>query len=387
MSTDHRPTLTLLTTSAEAIDRLRYTNVGRTGFAFEPDRFIVTLDLGTLPRSAVAELHAVLDLPDGWLSLPGPSQAVAQGGDHIQWTLYPRGEPPGYAEALRVRVLQAGRELATAEAVIPIEVWGQSQFDPARHGLPWANTVADLGQVRPDPGLFARTYRWSLWPAQFFAGLYRSIVFVGGEPGAYQGGLCTGMARAALERSLGGLADADDARLRAEAVVWHGRQLTDRAMLASAPWFLLPSPRRAFRRFRRDVLARSWSDVAFDVGVPRPWRRDLPSALMEQGHTVVPYAFRQDSPDRAEVLVYDPNHPAGPADGRAVITFDLVHGRYAYRNLARLDDPSTTVIAVRQNAYRRGRTALLASLASWVLFRGAVKAPALPCHPSPPSSS
>jgi hypothetical protein len=173
------------------------------------------------------------------------------------------------------------------------------------------------------------------------------------------------MARAALQQSLDG-EDAPPAL--PEVVYWHGRQLTDRALLASIPWFLWPSPRRALARFRRDLLTRGDSDVCFDIDVPKPWRRDIVQALVRQGHTVVPYALHQPDATRAEVHVYDPNYPDEPEAERSVITFDLVRNRYGYRSLVDLNDHSTTVVAVRQSAYAQGRTAILASVASLLLY-------------------
>src|SRR6185437_8721299 len=82
---------------------------------------------------------------------------------------------------------------------------------------------------------------------------------------------------------------------------------------------------------------------------------------------VVPYAFRQAAADRAEVSVYDPNDPRASIAGRTTMTFDLARDTYAYRDLVRLDDSRTTVIAVEQDAYRRGKTAILAGLVSWFL--------------------
>jgi hypothetical protein len=212
--------------------------------------------------------------------------------------------------------------------------------------------------------MFERTFPVAIFPRALFNGLYRSIVFLGGNRDGYGGGLCTGMARVALERSI--LSQKGEPGLD-EIVLWHGRQLSDRALLASTPWFLMPSPKRAFSAFRRDILANGSSTRCFDIGVPKPWRADIVRALQHEGHTVVPYAFCQSSRDAAEVYVYDPNDPHASIAGETRLTFDLKHSRYAYRGIAALDDRRTTVIAVKQFAYRRGRTAILAGLASWLL--------------------
>lgn len=354
------------------LTRLRYANTpGTADFRYHPDRIRLTATLGQVPapeRDAPQRGAQVrLMVPPGWLTLPGAVRFLPVGETTVTWTVYPQGVPDAYTVPLRVEVLHDGRVVDVAEASLGITVEGYSQFNPAEHALPFANTVADLGIVRPDPALFARTYRLALLPRAFFRGLYRAIVFIGGEPGAPQGGLCTGLARAALERSLDVLPPSAD--LRDEAIVLHGRQLTDRALLASAPWFFWPSPARAFRRFRADLLARGRSDRCFDIAVPRPWRRDIARALTAEGHTVVPYGFRQDDPDRAEVLVWDPNHPSsGPDAAARTLTVDLRGNSYGYRDRAALGDRTTTIVAVRQPAYRRGRTALLASAANLILY-------------------
>ncbi|HEX7102772.1 MAG TPA: hypothetical protein VF201_09020 [Nitrolancea sp.] len=257
--------------------------------------------------------------------------------------------------------------MQTIGRTLSVEIHGTSQFVPAQDAFPEENSVSGWGIVTPREEIFQRTYQSALFPKALFDGLYRSIVFIGGNLHGYGGGLCTGMARAALERSLGGSRDASDLD---QVLLWHGRQLTDRALLASAGWFLLPSPGRAFDAFKRDFLRTGETRRCFDIDVPKPWRRDIVSALQREGHTVVPYAFRQADPGRADVSVYDPNDPHGSMAGNAVMTFDLVRNTYAYRGLVSLDDHRTTVIAVDQSAYRRGRTAFLTGLASGVLRLG-----------------
>ena len=54
-----------------------------------------------------------------------------------------------------------------------------------------------------------------------------------------------------------------------EVQAWHGRQLTDRALLASARQFFTTSPAVAFYRFRDQLLADGHSEFAFDVGIAR----------------------------------------------------------------------------------------------------------------------
>lgn len=345
------------------ITALIYSNQGHTGFHWEPRQIQVVLDTADW-RLGLLTLDAVqLELPLGW-RCEGEAWRSATGESPVTWRVTPDGVPPAFAIIIEIVALSAAEEVGRANVHLPIEMRGYSQFDPQRDGLSVANRSSVLGHIGPDPQVFRQTYGFAPAAQTLFDGLYRSIVFIGGGGQGYRGGLCSGMARAALQRSLTGHGPEPSIK---DVMLWHGRQLTDRALLASAPWFFAPSPRRAYEHFRAMVLADGTSDLCFDIAVPRPLRRDLATAIMEEGHTVVPYAFRQSDETRAQVQVYDPNHPEPEAAGESVITFDLVADRYAYRRLATLDDGSTTIIAVRQSAYARGRTAILASLASLLL--------------------
>jgi hypothetical protein len=214
----------------------------------------------------------------------------------------------------------------------------------------------------------------------FFKGLYRDIVFLTAETDARgSGGLCTGMARFALERSLEGASGAtqpgegERASEMVEVQAWHGRQLTDRALLAAARQFFDPSPSTAFYHFRDQVLASGRGEVAFDVGIarwepsPAKWGAML-GRLVSVGHTVTPYAFRQASDGMAEVSVYDPSYPDRADWPENVVRFDLVNDRYAYRGFGSLerDDP-TTVLAVSQGNFAVPGTAYAASIANLAL--------------------
>jgi hypothetical protein len=116
-----------------------------------------------------------------------------------------------------------------------------------------------------------------------------------------------------------------------------------------------------------------------DVNVPRPWRCDLFAALIGSGHTVVPYALRQTSDDRAEVWVYDPNYPRPEARDGSVIRFDLANDNYTYRQYdGRAPGRPSKVLAVRQEHYRRARTGYLGGLLSLLLFRPRKASPVVP---------
>jgi hypothetical protein len=158
-----------------------------------------------------------------------------------------------------------------------------------------------------------------------------------------------------------------------EVQAWHGRQLTDRALLAAARQFLDPSPSSAFYRFRDQVLVTGRGEVAFDVGIarwepsPARWGAML-ARLVSQGHTITPYAFRQVSDGAAEVSVYDPSYPDRADWPENVVRFDLINDRYFYRGFGSLerDDP-TTVLAVPQGNFEGPGTAYAASIANLAL--------------------
>ncbi|MEZ4520391.1 MAG: hypothetical protein R3A46_01940 [Thermomicrobiales bacterium] len=252
--------------------------------------------------------------------------------------------------------------------VISIQLDLETTFSPDPHAYPERNSATAIGEVGPEAGPFQETFGWlpAVLGSVLFRGLYSDIVQLRSE-GPHRGGLCSGMARWAGLRGLRGedrLPDRDES-IR-EISTLHGRQLTDRALLSSAEWFLRASPRAAYKTVRDDALRTGKSLRAFDVGVPKPWRRDLPKAIVREGHTIVPYRIRQTSPRRASVDCYDPNR------GREThtIEFHLDTDTYAYRHHVRLEDTNVGLIAVPHEIYGRKGTAILASLGSlfWLLF-------------------
>ncbi|MCX2727300.1 hypothetical protein OO015_07285 [Thermomicrobium sp. 4228-Ro] len=342
----------LSTVDGAPLDELRFTNAGSDTFRWTPDRFRVTVRGGDPDDMAGSRLHLVP--PANWRVLPGGSR---------EWLVFPAGIP-SFPVVLRVVRPEAGQQTVVAESPVPVVFCGRNRFDPGRDRLPWANRLDDLGTVDPDSRHFRATFRFALAPRLFFRGLYSEVVGLRRLPdGRVSGGLCTGLSRVALARALGQLEEPEG--LRDLVLVLHGRQLSDRALLAGLPWFLFPSPRRAYRAFVNDLLERGWSERCFDINVPRPWRRDVIRALLGQGHTVVPYAFCQRDADQAQVWVYDPNIP-DQADA-SIVTFDLRRDRYRYPPLA-VDERRTTVVAVPLEAYLRGRTAILASLGNLFLL-------------------
>lgn len=341
----------LFTEAGIPLSTLRYTNEGADTFRWVPDRFRLRFD--PLPD----EVSGSLELPPGWRALPG---------DGSGWLVFPRGLPRFPVQVRLVRRAD-GPKRVVACVELPVVFEGYNRFDPRRHRLPWANRLDELGVIEPAFRHFQRTFCFAIAPRLFFRQLYRDVVALRpGESGGVIGGLCTGLSRVALARALERVPELDDGALREWAIVLHGRQLSDRALLAGLPWFLWPSPRRAYRAFVDDLLQRGWSDRCFDLNVPRPWRRDVLSALLGQGHTVVPYAFQQSEATRAQVRVYDPNLPDRAEE--TVVTFDLQRDRYEYPPLG-VDGARTTVVAVPTTAYLAGRSAILASLASPLLRR------------------
>src|SRR5690606_40380644 len=69
----------------------------------------------------------------------------------------------------------------------------------------------------------------------------------------------------------------------------------DRALLSSLYWFLRASPTAAYRAVRDDFLRTGKSLRALDIGVPKPWRRDIARAVVRQGHTIVPFRDRKST--------------------------------------------------------------------------------------------
>jgi hypothetical protein len=356
--------LILQTPDGSPVDHFLWANERASTFHYTPASFQLSIDIAGWRATCPSFDSVRLDLPASWVSDRPCWRPCSSAVRRLRWTITPCEEPVTLTPNIAVSALARGEALQTISRPLPVVIEATSQFDPARDAFQQVNSVAGWGVVTPKADIFQRTYTAVLFPTALFDGLYRSIVFIGGNLSGYGGGLCTGMARAALERSFGGSSDESDLD---RVLLWHGRQLTDRALLTSALWLLRPSPRRAFNAFKRDLVRTGETRRCFDIEVPKPWRRDIVSALQREGHTVVPYAFRQTTAERAEVSVYDPNDPQGSSAGRAVITFDLASDTYGYRDIVSLDDHRTTVIAVDQSAYRRGRTALLAGLASALL--------------------
>ncbi|MGA7672070.1 MAG: hypothetical protein WBW04_16710 [Nitrolancea sp.] len=347
--------------------RLIYGNHGQSACRYLPGNFAVSVEIDSI--RAEHRVDAVqLEIPPGWVSDRPVWRRVSPTAHTIEWQVFPCGTPRGFQENVRLVALSEDHDVLRLERTVEIELILASQFRSKDHVISRPNSVEGWGVVEPSREALSQTFTWVPFRDQFFRGLYRAIVFLNGD-GSNPGGLCSGMARAALERSLN---DNPGEPTLDEVILWHGRQLSDRALVSGAKWLFFGSPKRAFNAFRDDLLGGGMSDRCFDIGVPRPWRRDIFSALQGQGHTVVPYAVEQTSSDKARVFVYDPNDPGRSTRGEAKITFLLDQNQYIYEPFGGTPLERTTVIAVRQAAYRDGHTAVMAATTSAMmsLFRG-----------------
>jgi hypothetical protein len=245
----------------------------------------------------------------------------------------------------------------------------RTTFDPEQHAFPERNSARVIGEVDPRRDVFDETYAFLPRPLGnlLFKELYSDIVQLRVE-GEHRGGLCSGMARWAGLRSLRRettLPEQDEA-IRQISLL-HGRQLTDRALLSSLRWFLRASPSAAYEAIRDDALFAGRTVRALDIGVPKPWRRDIARAVVREGHTIVPFHIRQESPRLAYIDCYDPNR----ARETHTIELHLDTNRYSYRNKVSLDDGGVGIIAVPHGVYSRPGTAFLATAGSllWRIFK------------------
>lgn len=293
---------------------------------------------------------------DGWVARPA---------GELRWELIPERIELDRRVRIRLRRIVQSGETREWTLSIPVSLDLQSTFDPIRHTFPEPNRASVLGDILPDREIFEQTYVVpSFLKSALFSGLYADIVFLRRD-GPTRGGLCSGMARWAIARSRNVESQPENREQALEQItVYHGRQLRDRALLLSAPWFLRGSPRAAYRAVRGDLLRQGWTDRAFDLAVPKPWRRDVVTALIGEGHTVVPYRILQPDPDTAHVEVYDPNRPPATLETPEVMEFDLENDRYAYRHMVSGSQTNVGLIAARQAGYAGKGTAVLASLAS-----------------------
>ncbi|HYI16992.1 MAG TPA: hypothetical protein VEX37_16460 [Thermomicrobiales bacterium] len=318
---------------------------------YEPDAIDVTIPVE-------AGLHFRLVVPVGWTATVDPPST---------WRVTP--VEPNLDQPANYTIVSVPDGTTVQSGTIQVDLDLRSSFDPARYALPLRNRASELGEVNPRHDIFERTVK--LLPKRLkrllFRGLYSDIVFLHAE-GKHRGGMCSGMARWAVARGLGQEPAPPSTEAAVERIqLYHGRQLRDRALLSAVPWFLRGSPKAAYQAVRHDLLREGITDRALDIAVPKLWRLDLAQALVAEGHTVVPYRLRQFGAERAELEVYDPNHPAAiGSDEPRTITFDLARNRYAYGKLVEPEQTNVGIIAVRQKAYAQPGTAFLATLGSFV---------------------
>jgi hypothetical protein len=310
-------------------------------------------------RLTVAEAH-------------GHFRVTAERGWHVEpvgelrWAVTPLQVDPDRPATLTLSIEGMHQRLATT---INVRLDLRSALDIKGCALPLPNRASALGDVNPSRDVFDRTYLpMPEWMNRLlFEGLYSDIVFLRSE--GRRGGLCSGMAHWTIERGLGKEPPPDDhAHAVSRITMFHGRQLRDRALLGSLPWFLRGSSRAAFRAVRGDLLRQGWTDRAIDVDIPKLWRKDIATAIVAEGHVVVPYHLQQDGPGSGTIEVYDPNAPdAIGSDEPRTIYFDLARDRYAYVHRVSLDDSNVGMIAIRQRAYSGRGTAIVALLGSLAL--------------------
>jgi hypothetical protein len=352
---------------------LVFSNEQRDAFRYTPAEFEVRVTGADLRRVYGLARRIRLVAPEGW-TVADPERLVLDPNRSLVWRVRPGGEPPSCLVNLTLQISRPDDGVTEIVHAVPVELRGRTQFEPRRHALPFANAAAEFGEVVPREETFAQTYQAGALARPFFRGLYSDVVYLSGNPNRERpGGLCTGIARSTLEFSLARpedqIARQDADAVRETATVWHGKQLGDRALLASTAAWVRQGSRDAYQVFKRGVLARGQTEVAMDVNVPRPWRRDLVTAFVGSGHTVVPYALRQRSDDRADVWVYDPNHPRKEESHASVIHFDLANDSYTYRRYdGRAPGKPSKVIAVHQDHYRRSDTAYVSGALNLALY-------------------
>ena len=319
---------------------------------------------GPSPGSSVE-----LELGPGLCLVEGERSQPSRGGaGSPNWRVAADAAPGRFRYSVGLRSREGLAVSLQSRDVVAVAC-GRTEFDPAEHGFAFGNRADLFGRPRPPRSVFDRTFQGGpdLLRSRLFDGLYESV---------FQTGLCTGMARAAswfaAVKDAGRAVDrtTEDVETREIIQLLHGRQLSDRALLSSAFALLTSGPRKVFRKFREQVLTAGRSPIAIDVGIPKVTRSDFLRAVVRQGHTVVPYAYRL-LPDRiAQIYVYDPVYPSDRQDGRRpIIEIDLVRNSYGYREWSSGNpaDP-TTILGVPLSAYAGGRTAYIAGIAALLGF-------------------
>ncbi len=380
--------------------RLLYTNSPQTHtvFKIEPDAFDLQLILPPATLNLDPTSLIVLEAgPTGQLPWGRAEVSPAALTEGYQLRCKIPGDlkvAPGSVD-FEVNLLEKASRQPLLMTAYPLTmVWvGHSGFDPAIHGYNFVNSGGVYGAVRLDRKIFNQTYGWGLDKEKFFRKMYRDILGAtvdenGPIPGQapLSSGLCTGMIRSSLAFYL------QHARPTAHdltpvgptldtIMLYHGRQLTDRALLQATGWIVRGGPRRVFEEFKKEVMRGNPDPMAFDIGVAAWGRKDFWRAIQAEGHTTIPYAFRQEQPDQGEIFIYNPNNPADQDDygyanapaGQArrlekhVIRFDLTKNTYYYSDhyqSVRPNGDGTTIVAVHQSAYEQGRSALIASIAN-----------------------
>lgn len=322
------------------------------------------------PRNCPPGCQLDLELPTGLYLAEGqrPDRGAQEGADET-WRV--RLDPRMAPERLRyrVRLLGPGGPLASTRRMLMTTVHGATGFDPARHGFSFSNSTAIFGSARPPWTVFTRSFAGGLrgpLATRLFHRTYGSI---------FAAGLCTGMAMAALqmfaadESPPAAEREALDQATRVMIQTLHGRQLTDAALTQGGLDLVRNSPRRVFEALRRATLDPTQAPLAIHVGVPVLLRRDFLSAVVGQGHTVVPHSYRITPDGIAEIAVYDPAFPVGEGERQPpLLRIDLEADSYSYRDWAsHKPDDRTTITRAPLGTYSKRRARVLAGLGSLVM--------------------
>ena len=240
-----------------------------------------------------SDFGLVENLPSGAYRLAYPHGWRVRQTAPLRWRVEPLDVDFDAPQTFRLRGLADQGIDATVDVQVNLDL--RSALDLAAVVLPKRNRASELGEVDPERPVFDATFKLMPEPLRrlLFAGIYSDIVFLHGQ--GRKGGLCSGMARWTIARARG---DEPAPASEAEAVerirLYHGRQMKDRALLSALPWFLRGSPKAAFRAVRSDLLEHGVTDRALDLAIPKLWRRDLAKALVQEGHSLVPYRLRQE---------------------------------------------------------------------------------------------
>ena len=322
------------------------------------------------PRNCPPGSELVLQLPDGLYLVPG--QHAYRGvvdGSQTAWevTLDPRAAPARLTYSVRLQTLSG--PLATTRRTIVATIYGATGFEPSRDGFSFVDSPHLFGTVEPTRAIFVRSFLAGLHSfvsRRVFNRIYRSI---------FRCGALTGLSMTVLwlfvNRTNASTRDVASPGQNTRVLIdtFHGRQISDAALLRSGLDLVRNSPAAMFQELRRATLELDKQPVAFNVGVPIIYRWDFLRVVMRQGRTIVPYSYRIVPGHIAEIAVYDPGSiMEGAILPTPLLFIDLLQDTYAYGSWSSLEPGNrTTITLARLTTYSRPRACLIAILVSLVL--------------------